>query len=136
PGYSWGETNPPTSGCCSPNDFNPAEDHAGPVALGVSAENSKTKGRIVVFGDVDWAADAFTQNTTGGNEDLFANVVNGLSEKENLMDVARSQIGTRTITNPLTDVEVYLLAGVSWCCVPVLVAAIGLAVWLIRRRRR
>jgi len=135
-GNSWGETDPPADGAISRGNYDPAADVPGPVAVAVSGENATTGARVVVFGDSDFVTDVALQNTTTGNADLAINSVNWLSSKEDLIDLPTTNVGVRTISQPLQEAEALLMVIVSCACLPLLFVVIGGVVWFTRRQRR
>jgi ABC-type uncharacterized transport system involved in gliding motility auxiliary subunit len=75
----------------------PASEGSPPAADAPSDQPSqKPETRIVVVGDTDFAANAFLG--TGGNRDLFLNMVNWLAQQENLIAVRPRDPADRRIT--------------------------------------
>lgn len=111
--------------------FDPKTDIAGPLTLAMAAENSVTKGRLVVFGDSVFAADPLYQR---GNGDILINAVDWAAEQQNLISLTPKNNVTRTYEAPNTLglVSIILL---SICLIPLLVVIAGLAAWYSRRRR-
>lgn len=127
-GASWGETNSQAG-----SQFDP-EDVPGPVTMGVSAENTASKARIVVYGDADFASDQGVQQY--GNSDLLMKTANWLTEKENLIDIPAKDVGSNRITKPLSETGLKIFYFTSICLVPLIGLVAGAVVWLVRRRRR
>lgn len=133
PGDSWGETNPSSivSGLVG---FDEA-DNPGPVTLGVSAENMATGGRVVVFGDADFASNNALQNTAFGNGDLLINAVNWLAVGE-VIDLPSPDVGQHIMDRPLSPAGLIVTTIASVCLIPGAVLVAGGVVWFVRRRRR
>jgi ABC-type uncharacterized transport system involved in gliding motility auxiliary subunit len=107
-------------------------DLAGPVPLAAAAENASTRGRVIVFGDADFA----TNSNFGryGNGDLMVNSVDWVSEQENLINLTPKETTQRIVMAPqyLTTGLVFLLSVVA---LPLLTLVGGVVVWVQRRKR-
>jgi ABC-type uncharacterized transport system involved in gliding motility auxiliary subunit len=127
---AWGETD---LASIENNDvsFDQAKDHPGPLTLAVAAENYATKGRLVVFGDSEFAADSLYQR---GNGDILVNAIDWATQQENLISLTPKNNTLRTFNPPGT---LGLIGAIltSICIIPLLVIAGGLAAWYSRRRR-
>ena len=132
PAY-WGETDPDTEHAT----FDPATDIAGPLPLAVAVETSKPHGvdvdigvtRLVVIG-----TSRFVDNSSlgGGNLDFFMNSVNWLLQREQLMAVSpKVPDEFRLDMSPSQQHAVYMLVIGG---LPLLVAILGIVVWLSRRK--
>jgi len=117
--------------------FDPATDIAGPLPLAVAVETSKPRGvdvdigvtRMVVIG-----TSRFVDNSSlgGGNLDLFMNAVNWLLQREQLMAVSPKMPDEfRLDMSPSQQHAVYTLVIGG---LPLLVAIIGIVVWVSRRK--
>jgi ABC-type uncharacterized transport system involved in gliding motility auxiliary subunit len=111
--------------------MDPTKDIAGPLVFGAAAENTLTKGRLVVFGDSEFAADALYQR---GNGDIFINAVDWATQQENLISLTPKNNTQRTFNPPGT---LGLIGSIltSICLIPLLVIAGGVTAWISRRRR-
>lgn len=127
---SWGETNLADLVVGTAPD---ETDIPGPLALGVSGENPETGGRVVVFGDVDFATNASLQSEAFGNLDLFVNSVNWLAEEEELINIQSR--GTTRLFEPLPGATLILVIIGVMCAIPGIVGVIGVIVWRGRRAR-
>ena len=108
--------------------FDPQQDREGPLSIGVAVE--KGKGRLVVIGDSEFAADGLFNLQRNG--DVFLNSVNWLAKSENQPLSIRSKDPTNrrlSITTPLAT-SVTLLALVGLPGGALLAAAV---VWWRRR---
>ena len=132
PAY-WGETDPDTEHAT----FDPATDIAGPLPLAVAVETSKPHGvdvdigvtRLVVIG-----TSRFVDNSSlgGGNLDFFMNSVNWLLQREQLMAVSPKVPDEFHLDmSPSQQHAVYMLVIGG---LPLLVAIMGIVVWLSRRK--
>jgi ABC-type uncharacterized transport system involved in gliding motility auxiliary subunit len=106
-------------------------DVAGPLTLGVTAENSKTKARVVVFGDSDFASNQFSN--AGANSLLFLNSVNWASQEDSLINLTPKVPTTRTL-NIVGGFTMNLIFFITVIVMPGTVFLIGLLVWALRRR--
>ena len=105
----------------------------GPLALAVAVEQVNGKGRLVLVGDADFAANVNVgANLPFANLDLFVNAINWLSESEQLMGLRQSPTSpTRALAaTPAQIRTVFLIAVVA---MPLAVLAAGAAVWWGRR---
>jgi ABC-type uncharacterized transport system involved in gliding motility auxiliary subunit len=112
--------------------FNEGQDMAGPVSLAVVAENFETSGRLVVFGDSDFAADTAFQ--AFGNGDLFVNSVDWAAGQEDLINLTPKQNTQRLMIPPQRYTMNLILLG-SVFVIPGLALLAGVAVFFQRRRR-
>jgi len=124
----WGETN--QAGVVQPDEA----DNPGPVAIVASAENMMTGARLLVVGDVDFAANASLQQESFGNLDLFVNAANWLAEAEELINIQPRSSTFRSFS-PLPGPLYVLVILLSLCFVPAIVLAVGAGVWMQRRSR-
>jgi hypothetical protein len=125
---AWGETN------FDSLNTQPGLDDADtqpPLNLGVSVENTATGARLVVYGDSDFASNAFADQ--GANANLVANSVNWVTVEESLINLTPKTPTTRTLvlTNAMTGNFIFLLTVVL---MPLAVLVIGGVVWFQRRR--
>ena len=120
----------------NPMKFDAGADRPGPVTVAVAAERGPVPGidvqirptRVVVFGDSDFASNAAL---TGGNTDFFLSVLNWLLERSDLMAIAPKPVEQNRLT--LTEVQLRMLHWLAVVVLPLLVAMVGVGVWLRRR---
>jgi ABC-type uncharacterized transport system involved in gliding motility auxiliary subunit len=111
--------------------FDAATDIAGPVTLAAAAENTATKGRLVVFGNVEFPFDAYYRN---GNGDILINAVDWAAAQEDIISLTPKETNSRKFNPPGTLGLIGIIL-TSICIIPLLVIAGGLAAWYSRRRR-
>lgn len=130
---AWGETDLAAISAQS-MDIKPDEgvDMIGPVPLAVAAENFDTKGRVVVFGDSDFAIDV--NYSAYGNGDLIVNSVDWAIGQENLINLTPKDATQRLIVPP-QKVQMNLLMVGTVIVFPGLALLAGIVVWIQRRRR-
>lgn len=128
---AWGETDFASLSAGKPaNDEQ--TDEAGPLSLAASAENSRTRARVVVFGDADFASNSGAQ--WPGNSDMFLNSVNWVTELENLITIrpkADPAYRPPIDASARTLNTIFLLSVVL---IPGGVLALGVYVWWSRRK--
>ena len=108
-------------------------DMLGPVTLATSAESPATSGgRIVVFGDSDFASNGFYSQF--GNGDIFINSVDWVTEQEELINLTPKDNVQRLILPPQSVIQNLILLGVVFV-LPGLVLLAGVVVWIQKRRR-
>ena len=106
-----------------------AEKPVIPILPGVDGAKSKTKSRIVVVGDSDFATNSFFQ--VMGNGKLFLNTINFLAAQENLIGIE-----PRTFDSPRVNLTNSQMKGtffLSVILIPALLALIGMVVWWRQR---
>jgi ABC-type uncharacterized transport system involved in gliding motility auxiliary subunit len=108
------------------------KDLFGPITLAVAGLNAGTNGRVVVFGDRDFAIDANFSYL--GNGDLAVNSIDWAAARENTINLTPKQSTTRLMVPP-TRVTMGLILLGSVFVLPGLVLLVGIVVWIQRRRR-
>ncbi len=127
---AWGETNFDSLKNNSVS-YDQKSDVAGPVKLAVSGENSKTKARLVVFGDSQFAIDALYQR---GNGDILINAIDWAANQQNLINLTPKNSITRTY-NPPGSFQLISIFLISLCLIPLVIIGGGIAAWASRRKR-
>jgi ABC-type uncharacterized transport system involved in gliding motility auxiliary subunit len=124
---SWGETN--TKG--GEAQFDEGKDLKGPVSLAVAASKTvgEKKARLVVYGDSDFASNAYY--ATAGNGNLFSNTVNWLARDENFISIKPKSSEDRRIE--MTEAQGRLVNYVT-LLLPLGILIAGVSVWAKRRR--
>ncbi len=115
--------------------INPDEgiDILGPVPLALAAENPVASGgRVVVFGDSDFASDAFF--TQYGNGDLLINSIDWAAEQEALINLTPKDSTQRLLIPPQPYAMNLIFLGVVFI-LPGGVLLAGVVVWIKKRRR-
>ncbi len=127
---AWGETN---FASIDQNQlqFVEGEDNPGPLTLVAAAENATTGGRLVVFGDSEFAADALY---TRGNGDILINAVDWAAEQEENISLTPKPTMPRSFNAPGTLGFIGIIL-TSLCFIPLLVIGGGAWAWVSRRRR-
>lgn len=130
---SWGETDLASlQNSQSTPVYDNGKDLPGPLSIAAAAENSTTKGRVVVIGDSDFADDTYFNQY--GNSDMFINSVDWAAGQEGLISLTTKAATTREM-KPLTSTTVLFLALAFIILIPGLIIAGGIASWLVRRSR-
>jgi ABC-type uncharacterized transport system involved in gliding motility auxiliary subunit len=128
---SWGETDF-TALQNNQVAFDPTIDFAGPLTVAAAAENSTTKGRVVVIGDASFASDIYFDQY--GNGDLFTNAVDWAAGQGNLINLTASQPISRQMNLP-SNLTIPILVFLFVILIPGLIVAGWVATWLVRRSR-
>ena len=130
---SWGETNLERVRSNQQADRD-EEDVQGPVpiaaAMEVPSPGGGGTGRIVVFGDSDFATNRHFNNQ--GNGDLFMNSVNWLLQDEDLISVRPNQPENRRVQMSQSQVKGVLILVVI--LLPLLLLVSGGVVYWVRQR--
>jgi ABC-type uncharacterized transport system involved in gliding motility auxiliary subunit len=130
--FAWGETDMGfvDTGIAPSQD---AEAEAsGPLALAAVADNSSTGGRVVVFGDADFASNLLFYQL--GNGDLIINSIDWAAGQENLISLTPRPATQRFVVPPSTQaLALIILTTVG--LMPGAVVVLGVWVWWQRRRR-
>ena len=119
-----------------PLRFDPEFDRPGPVDVAVAVEKGPVPGidleirptRMVVVGDADFVSN---RGLSGGNKDLFLNMLNWLAEREALMGIAPKPFETYRLV--VSRRQIRSLLAVVAGALPAAVAILGLLVWARRR---
>jgi ABC-2 type transport system permease protein len=142
----WGETNLKDlekSGQPKKDD----KDVPGPVTLAAAVESDETpgaaaaggakpievakkKGRVVVFGDADWASNAGIANAA--NRLLLSSAANWALERESLVAIPPKSADQVAVT--LTRRDIGQVAFVVMLLLPLAAIAMGVAIWARRRK--
>ena len=118
--------------------FDPKKDKRGPIPMAALATlkpktgpdgKSLPEGRIVLFGDADFASNRFFNYQGNGN--FFLNALNWLTEESDLISIAPKTSNPRTIQ--LTPSQGKLVFWVSVVLLPLAVLVFGISVWVRRR---
>lgn len=111
-------------------DENGGTEEGAPPEKPESAKPDETRTRIVVFGDSDFASNAYFANSGGG--DLFLNAINWLTLEEDLIAIRPVDPSQRTLRR-MTASEASLVQMTSIFLIPIVVFIIGVTVWWRRR---
>jgi len=107
----------------------PATSAPTPAADQKSENTSKPESRIVVFGDSDFASNAYLG--IPGNRDLFVNSVNWLAQQENLISIRPRDPEDRRIT--LTRDQQTMISLLTVLGIPGILLLAGVHTWWRRR---
>lgn len=92
-------------------------------------KEEKREGRLAVFGDSDFASNNYYN--LSGNGNLFLNVVNWLTEEEDLISIQPKTSSPRTIQ--LTPSQGRLILWTSIVILPLIIFVAGITIWARRR---
>ena len=129
---SWGEKDFQSLTQGNTPSYDEATESLGPLPLAVAAENSNTKGRLVVFGDSNFAIDA--NFDAYGNGDMFVNSVDWTAEQENIANITPKTPTERSF-NPPQELHWIGILLSSVFIIPGLVLLGGISAWITRRRQ-
>jgi ABC-type uncharacterized transport system involved in gliding motility auxiliary subunit len=107
----------------------PTQAPAGDAATPADAAAPKPETRLAVFGDSDFASNAY--GGVPGNVNLFANTVSWLAQQENLIAIRPKQADDRRVTMTARQQTGVFLASIL--VIPGLVFAAGIYTWWRRR---
>lgn len=126
---SWGESNM-KGGEAS---FDEKTDMKGPVTLAdtiTKDADDKKKTRLVVFGDSDFASNAYFGQVGNGN--LFLNTMSWLAGDESFISIRPKSPEDRRLT--MTEAQGRLVTYISMLLLPLGVLLTGVSVWMKRRK--
>ena len=126
---SWGETNMQSNEA----SMDEGADMKGPVQIAVVASKDQAenkKSRLIVFGDSDFASNAYV--SIQGNGNLFTNSVAWLALDENFISIRAKDPEDRPLT--MTQSQGRLFSYVAVFLLPGSILAAGISVWMKRRR--
>lgn len=128
---SWGETDLASIQNNTVNNDN-GVDFAGPVPLAVAAQGSTNNARLVVFGDSDFATNAYYGFY--GNSDMIINSIDWAVKEENLISLTPKTAVQRSLVQPKAYTMSLILLGIL-VVIPGMVLVAGVGSWVARRRR-
>jgi ABC-type uncharacterized transport system involved in gliding motility auxiliary subunit len=108
------------------------QDAAGPLVIAAVVESAEGEGRLVVFGDSEFAANAYF--TSLGNGDMFINAVDWAVGQEELINLTPRERTQRFMIPPQPYVMNLILLLVVFV-IPGGVLTSGIVVWVRKRRR-
>jgi len=111
--------------------FDQTKDIIGPLVLAAAAEKTTNQGRLVVFGDSEFAANALYKL---GNGDILLNAIDWATQQEKLISLTPKNNTARTYSPPGSAGLVGIIL-VSICVIPLLIIAGGVTTWYSRRKR-
>jgi ABC-type uncharacterized transport system involved in gliding motility auxiliary subunit len=129
---SWGETDLEALGSEGSLEYNEDVDEIGPLTLVVTAENSETGARIVVFGDSDFASNGFFYDL--GNGDLIVNSIDWAAGEEQLISLTPKSSTQRYVTSPSVQ-TIGIIFLVTVVLIPGIFIVFGISTWWQRRKR-
>ncbi len=109
-------------------------DFASPLTLGVSVEDATNNVRLAVFGDEDFAENAYVKN--GANSDLMLNTIDWAAHQENLISLTPKDTSFRFISLPQGTWVTNAILLVSALLLPGSFILLGGLVWYNRRKHR
>jgi ABC-type uncharacterized transport system involved in gliding motility auxiliary subunit len=110
----------------------PADGAATPAATDAktgSTDTAKPETRVVVFGDSEFAENAYAG--VPGNPNLFANAINWLAQQEGLIAIRPTEAADRRVT--MTPGQQWIAFLTSILLLPGAVLAVGVFTWWRRR---
>lgn len=132
PNGVWGETDYKSIENQTPK-LDAGTDFPSPLTLAVAAENAATQGRLVVFGDVDFASDFFNQQGQSLN-DILLNSIDWTTQQENLISLTpRNDV--KRVFKPVGNFTKIANVLTGLCVIPLLIMIAGVWAWYSRRRR-
>jgi ABC-type uncharacterized transport system involved in gliding motility auxiliary subunit len=129
---AWGETDFASMQVDGNVQYDAGTDYVGPVILAAAAEDNVTNGRMVVFGDSDFASDMFFSQYANG--DILINAIDWAAGEEDMISLSTPEQTSRSL-NPPSSLTVLVLWLSFLCILPGLVIAGGVASWLVRKSR-
>jgi ABC-type uncharacterized transport system involved in gliding motility auxiliary subunit len=129
--YAWGETDVASISANQVKE-DAGKDIQGPLTLAATAENSTTKGRVVVVGDADFASNYYAHSY--GNSDFAVNSIDWAAQQENLINITPKSSTQRVLVPPQRYMFILLFIGLV-IVLPGLAIAFGIYAWALRRRR-
>jgi len=129
---SWAEMDLSAVSAGNDIDFDEGRDLPGPVPIAAVAENFSLNARLAVFGDGDFAMNA--NFDFFGNGDLFVNAVDWVVGQDDLISLT-PRISTQRLMLPPQPYVMNLISLGVVCILPGIVLALGIGVWIRKRRR-
>lgn len=120
-------------------EFDESTAETGSFNLAVAAtqnfnvDNEQRTSTLIAFGSA-WLLDYYvTQTSAYNNTDYFVTIVNALAGKENVITVADKSLNATAIT--ITEAQLAMLRTVVIFIIPLIVAVLGVVVYIRRRNR-
>jgi ABC-type uncharacterized transport system involved in gliding motility auxiliary subunit len=128
--FSTSSSSVTTGNLSSPEIKIAGNEKKGPFALAAAGEynNDKVKARIVVVGSSGFVSNTFLR--FGGNRDLVMNMLNWLSQDEDLISIRPKEPEDRRLTMSQRQINTY---GLYLLLIPLFVIGAGIQVWWKRR---
>jgi ABC-type uncharacterized transport system involved in gliding motility auxiliary subunit len=129
---SWGETDFEAIESQAAIEFNEGNEQQGPLTLVIAATDSQTEARLVVFGDSDFASNAFFFDL--GNGDLLMNSIDWAAGEEQLISLTPKETTTRYVIAPTVQVTGVIFL-TTIILIPGIVIVLGVSTWWQRRKQ-
>ncbi len=129
---AWGETDFAALQTNGQVAFNSATDFPGPLTLAFAVSDATANNHVVIFGDADFASDAFFNQYANG--DMFINAIDWAAGQEQLINLNTPTAISRTLVLP-SSFWLLVMAISFLFILPGLVIAGGVVSWLVRRSR-
>ncbi|MGC8767095.1 MAG: GldG family protein [Brevinematia bacterium] len=135
---SWGETSLPTSGKEKFVAVKDDKDLKPPLIFGYAIEkvvtnNSAKTGKMIVFGDIDFASDYFIESMPG-NLELALNMIEWSSKESGTLGIKPKAIKEEPVVIP-SSADANLVLVLSLVIIPLLMVLPGIIIWSIRSRK-
>jgi len=128
---AWGETDFSSMQSNGQISYQQGKDVPGPLTLAAVAQNP-AGAHLIVFGDADFASDAFFNQYANG--DIFINAIDWAAGQTQLINLTSPSTISRTFVMP-SSLWLLVMAISFLCILPGVVIAGGVVSWLIRRSR-
>jgi len=129
---AWGETDLASIEANQPaND--PKTEKVESKLLAATAENSATKGRVIVVGNSAFATDANFDYS--GNGDFLVNSIDWSAKKESLINLTMPDSTIRSFSPPQSPLWLNLMLVSAVCLIPLVIIVLGVVSWYRRRKK-
>ncbi len=128
---SWGETD---MASVQNNTYQPNQgvDIFGPITIAVTAQSTSNNSRLVVFGDSDFALNAYYNDY--GNGEMIVNSIDWAANAESIISLTPKNTVNRYLITPQPYMKGLIFLG-SLIILPGLVLVAGVVTWFSRRRQ-
>lgn len=128
---SWGETD---MNSIKANTYQPDQgtDVFGPLTIAATAQSTSNNSRLVVFGDSDFALNAYYPDY--GNGEMIVNSIDWAANVENIISLTPKNTVTRYLAQP-QSYTIGLILLVSLVILPGSVLVAGVGTWIYRRKQ-
>jgi ABC-2 type transport system permease protein len=110
-----------------------SEDESGSFDLAVAIEDSDTNAQIVWFASALFSYSSYDEAVSGANTDLFLNSVSWMCQSESDITIHAKTISNEYLTVSSGTTALISLVGIG--ILPLLCIAIGIFVWISRKKR-
>ncbi len=110
-------------------------DVQGPFTIGISVADSKSQAQLIVYTSTMMFADDADQQVSGNNSALFASSVRNLAAETDTSNLIVIPVKSYTLESiVISQGKIIIIGFCSVIAVPILLTAVGIGIWMRRRK--